>query len=68
MLLYHEYIMNPVISVVIPLYNKAPHIQRTLDSVLNQTIQNFEIIVVGGNSTDGEGKTLYVHTQTRASH
>lgn len=65
MLLYHEYIMNPVISVVIPLYNKAPHIQRTLDSVLNQTIQNFEIIVVGGNSTDGGEDIVRTYTDPR---
>ena len=43
----------PEISVVIPLYNKAPYIKRTIDTVLSQTIQNFEIIVIGGNSTDG---------------
>ncbi|GGD03496.1 glycosyltransferase family 2 protein [Hyunsoonleella pacifica] len=41
-----------MITVVIPLYNKAHTITRTLDTVLNQTYKEFEVVIINDGSTD----------------
>jgi len=43
---------KPFFTVVIPVYNKSPHINRSISSVLKQTFKNFEIILVDDASTD----------------
>ena len=57
--------MQVLISVVIPLYNKARHIQRAIDSVLAQTFQDFEAIVIDDGSTDGGGDIVRRYTDRR---
>jgi glycosyltransferase involved in cell wall biosynthesis len=43
---------TPVFSVIIPLYNKENYIENTLKSVINQSFQDFEIIIINDGSTD----------------
>lgn len=43
---------QPSVSVVMPVYNAAKFIHKSLDSLLNQTLQNIEIICVNDGSTD----------------
>lgn len=49
---------SPKISVVIPSYNKEKFITKTLDSIISQNYDNFEIIIQDGGSTDGTTKTI----------
>ncbi|MBA1207525.1 glycosyltransferase family 2 protein [Pseudomonas fulva] len=45
-------LMTPIISVIIPYHNRESIIEKCIDSVLNQTIKNIEIIAVDDGSTD----------------
>jgi len=50
--LYHKQKIMPFFSVVIPLYNKEPYIKDSLQSVLQQEFEDFEIIIINDGSTD----------------
>jgi hypothetical protein len=52
-------------SIVIPLYNKAPYISGTINSVLAQTWTDFEVIVVDDGSTDGGAELVDFITDPR---
>lgn len=51
-------INKPIVSVIISTYNRFELVQKTIDSVLAQTYQNIQIIVIDDGSTDGTEKVL----------
>ena len=59
--------MNPKVTVVVPSFNVGPYIGKCLDSILNQTLSEIEVIVVDANSTDGtrEVITKYMERDSR---
>ena len=49
------------ISVIIPVYNVKKCLKECLDSVVNQTLKEIEIICINDGSTDNSGKILDEH-------
>lgn len=48
--------MNALISVIIPVYNTEQYLVRCVESVLNQSFSDFELLLVDDGSTDGSGE------------
>lgn len=44
------------ISIVVPVYNVEKYLNRCIDSILNQTFSNFELIIIDDGSTDSSGE------------
>lgn len=47
--------MNPIVSIIIPVYNAEGTLPRCVDSILNQTFTDFELLLVDDGSADASG-------------
>lgn len=43
---------NPLVSVVMPVYNDEKHVKRAINSILSQSFKNFEFLIINDGSTD----------------
>jgi len=48
--------LNDLVSVIIPVYNTNKYLKRCINSILNQTYKNLQIILINDGSTDDSGK------------
>ena len=52
-------------SVIIPLYNKAPYVRKTVESILCQTFTDYELIIIDNGSNDGSSEIVARFTNPR---
>lgn len=48
--------MNPKISIIVPVYNVEKYLPKCIESILNQSFKNFELILINDGSTDKSGE------------
>lgn len=62
-----KYISNktPRVSVVMPVFNVAPYIKEAVDSILNQTYSDFELIIIDDCSTDNTRDIIFTYSDPR---
>ena len=54
-----------MISIVVPTYNRANVIHKSIDSILNQTYKDFELIIVDDGSTDNTESVVLNYQDSR---
>lgn len=56
---------DPVVSIVLPVYNADEYIGHSIDSLLNQTFEDFEIVAINDGSTDQSASVLQQYKDPR---
>lgn len=60
--------IEPLISVILPVYNGERFLRETIESVLNQTYKNFEFIIINDGSTDSSKEITSSYEDNRIVH
>ena len=54
-----------LISIIINVYNSEKYIKKCLDSIINQTYKNLEILIINDGSTDKTLKMMFAHANKK---
>ena len=59
--------MEPKISIIVPVYNVEKYLERCVESILKQTMTNFELILINDGSSDNSGQVCDELSRDRKS-
>ena len=59
---------NPLVSVLIPYYNDEDYLKESIEAVLAQTYENFELVLINHASTDGSRDIAHSYSDNRIVH
>jgi glycosyltransferase involved in cell wall biosynthesis len=63
-----QLMVNPLISVIIPVFNNDKFVGRTIQSLIDQTYENWELIIIDDGSTDGTENVIKSFGDSRISY
>jgi len=57
--------LKPIVTVVMPVYNAALYLKEAVDSILNQTLKDFELLIINDGSTDNSLQIIQSYDDKR---
>ena len=57
--------MQTLVSIIMPVYNKEKYLKKAINSILNQTFCNFELIIINDGSNDSSLEICQSFTDSR---
>jgi glycosyltransferase involved in cell wall biosynthesis len=60
--------MNPLVSVIMPVYNGEKYLREAIDSILNQTFSDFEFLIFNDGSTDNSENIILSYDDSRIQY
>lgn len=61
----HKLSQHPIVSVVLPAYNAEKYLRESIDSILNQTFTDFELLIINDGSTDKTEAIILSYNDSR---